>query len=333
MGMDMKIDTLVSPVRDIYICMISLAKIVRQILSEAMSFRDLWDSTNRVDQGARQTRSHHVRVKDMAGRATADGSGWTFSYGEDRNTVTVGGDTAVVKKFKSEPSWNTTGKSWAGHVKLLKDQKAYSPENIEIQDLNCEVDCTCPDYKYRWAYNNAQMGAGSVGAGSWNKNSGESPKRYTQGPGMCKHLMALVEYLGTNIKPVAPKPDDKPPQVHKKKPIEKPAVSPQLPPPKSPPEKTSIQKPINSKPTTSTPSSATPVSTKKTDTTQQAKPPQQIVPPTANAPKPDELDDTDTYSDTRGLEETTSQQTLAQTLDMFVNQNQKFNFPMYDDKK
>ena len=106
--------------------MISLAKIVRQILSEAMSFRQLWDLTNAEDGGARQARSQHVRVRDMAGKATKDGTGWTFSYGklkpelddeenptgkQVRQRVTIGGDSAIAKKFKSEPAWNTTGDS------------------------------------------------------------------------------------------------------------------------------------------------------------------------------------------------------------------------------
>ncbi len=298
--------------------MISLAKLVRQILSEELSFRQLWDATNSKDGGARQTRSAHVRVRDMAGRSTADGEGWVFSYGQDRNTVTVATDrdSVIGKKFKSEPAWNTTGKSWAGYVRLLKDQKAYDPNSIEIQDLNCEVDCSCPDYKYRWAYHNAQAGAGKVGAGSWSGNSGAAPQKYTQGVGICKHLMALVEYLGTSIAPVAPSPDDKPPHIPVKKPVQQSTAPAQ---PVQP-----AQKPQLSKPPTPPVQPQAPIQ------------PKTNVRPTLNAPKPDDDDEyPNTYPDTGGLVETevepNTPKTIAQVLDTFVTKNPQFKFKVDDD--
>jgi hypothetical protein len=307
--------------------MISLAKLVRQILSEELSFRELWDATNSKDGGARQTRSHHVRVRDMAGLSTADGEGWIFSYGELEDEIDVNGvptgrkirrkvtvanarDNVIAKKFKSEPAWNTTGKSWAGYVRLFKDQKANDPKSV-IQDLNCEVDCSCPDYKYKWAYHNAQAGAGKVGAGSWSGNSGAVPQKYTQGKGICKHLMALVEYLGTSIAPVAPKPEDKPPYIP---PSKKPVQPPTAPVPLAPQP---AQKPQLSKPPTPPVQPKAPVKT------------------TLNAPKPEDDEYPNTYPDTGGLVETevdpNAPKTIAQILDAFVTENPEFKFKVDDD--
>ena len=174
--------------------MISFTDIMRKVLTETMSFKDLWN----VSDPKRKQRATHVRPKQMSSRALNNPDAWVFSY-------------------KSDPSWSTTGKRWHGYVKLLKEGLANN-RNIEIQDVDCMVDCDCPDYRYRWAYNNAKQGAGETGGGTWNRNNGNPPRPREQGgvgdlgPGLCKHLMSLVEYLGTKIEPDAPTPDDKPPR-------------------------------------------------------------------------------------------------------------------------
>ena len=51
--------------------------------------------------------------------------------------------------FKSFPS--TTGKRHHGYIKFKKPRRGKP-----LNRLDCVVDCTCPDYKYRWAWANKQ---------------------------------------------------------------------------------------------------------------------------------------------------------------------------------
>lgn len=160
---------------------------MRKVLTEAMSFRQLWNSSD----SARKQRSAHVKPKQMFANSEEGPDAWIFSY-------------------KSDPGWSTTGKRWHGYVRLLKDE-AINNNAVEIQDLDCMVDCDCPDYRYRFAYGNAKQGAGTTGANSWNQNNGQFPSVMGERAGLCKHLMSLVEFLGTKVEPIAPEPDDVPP--------------------------------------------------------------------------------------------------------------------------
>lgn len=160
---------------------------MRQVLNETMSFVDLW----RTSDPERKMRARHVKPKSLGVRSMDSNEAWTFSY-------------------KSEQDWNTTGNRWRGYVRFLK-------ENVDqvdsAKDLKCMVDCTCPDYRYRWAYNNAKAGAGALGADAWNTNNGMSPSPANNlGPGLCKHLLSLGEYLRTKIEPTAPEPPDEEPE-------------------------------------------------------------------------------------------------------------------------
>ena len=93
------------------------------------------------------------------------------------------------------------------------------------------VDCDCPDYRYRFAYNNFEVGAGILGnpknKTGWqfhNKNIGTPPRPVSQGgvgdygPGLCKHLCALSKFLETKFTSKAPDPKDKlPPSIKQRK--------------------------------------------------------------------------------------------------------------------
>ena len=165
---------------------------MQRVLTEAMSFKDLWI----VSDPARKKRATHVKPKQMFSRSVEAPDSFIFSY-------------------KSDPGWSTTGKRWHGYVKLLKEGMVNN-RAIEIQDVDCQVDCDCHDYRYRWAYNNAKQGAGVLppDPDAWNDNNGQPPQPKSvggvgdMGPGLCKHLMSLVEFLGTKVEPVAPEPDD-----------------------------------------------------------------------------------------------------------------------------
>lgn len=177
---------------------------MRKVLTERMSFRDLFRSSDpgRIDR-SRDVNTKSLRVTSMDGNEA-----WTFSY-------------------KSNPS--TTQQRWQGYVRFLKEDVSHKDR---ADQLDCMVDCTCPDYRFRWAYNNAKQDAGAIGPGAWNDSNGSAPRPREQGgvgdlgPGMCKHLIALGEYLKTNIEPEAPKPEEpkapavvKPTPVGKKEPV------------------------------------------------------------------------------------------------------------------
>lgn len=189
--------------------MISFAKIMRQVLTERMSFKDLLGAagttrpyktdpnTNRADRGRAHVNARSIRVM-----ATENGEAWTFRY-------------------KSDHATSTTNSPYHGFVKFFKE--IYDKDNVSANDLDCMVDCDCPDYRFRFAYNNAQAGAGTIrgqnGVPGWkhhNDNNGAAPKPVDQGgvgdygPGICKHLSALTEYLKTKVEPEAPEPEEEP---------------------------------------------------------------------------------------------------------------------------
>jgi hypothetical protein len=75
--------------------------------------------------------------------------------------------------------------------------------------VDCSVDCSCPDYKYRFSYANKQADAGENGSNSLNKGF-DYPSSINRGPGLCKHLIALKEYLRTEIEGEPQQPRQEP---------------------------------------------------------------------------------------------------------------------------
>ncbi len=165
---------------------ISFYGMLKTLLTERMSFRDLFNASD----PARIERSDDVRVisKPMDVDSIDQTETWIFSY-------------------KSYPS--TTGYRWKGNIKFFK-------ENISGQesasDIDCMVDCECFDYRYRYAYANAKQDASTIGPNSLNRCINSPPIKMNPGenPGLCKHLLALGEYLKTNIDPTAPETEDNP---------------------------------------------------------------------------------------------------------------------------
>lgn len=92
--------------------------------------------------------------------------------------------------FKSFPS--TTGKRHHGYIKFFKPR---SPRPLE--ELECMVDCTCPDFKYRYAWAVKQRGSSVVGAQSMNRAWNRAPRQTnpTSRPGICKHIIRLKDYI------------------------------------------------------------------------------------------------------------------------------------------
>lgn len=171
--------------------MISFGKLLKQILTERMSFGQLYKGS---ESGRRERGRTDVNAKSMRVMTLDENEAWAF-------------------KYKSHPS--TTGKRWHGYVQFFKENVR---ETDDAMKLECMVDCDCPDYRYRYAYNNAQAGVGRIGKHhDWphgNDNNGRKWRPRSQGGvgdygvGLCKHLCALRDFMMTVVEPNAPEPDD-----------------------------------------------------------------------------------------------------------------------------
>lgn len=98
---------------------------------------------------------------------------------------------AYYFNVKSSPS--TTGLRHKGYVKVFKPKDINTP----LEKVDCEVDCQCPDYKYRWAWANKQRGSSKVGPSSLNQAWNQAPRiTNPKGrPGLCKHIIATRDYI------------------------------------------------------------------------------------------------------------------------------------------
>ena len=248
--------------------MISFSNILKRILTERVTFQSMW---NRSEKGRKDRSRTDVNVKPMRVMTLDENEAWAFSY-------------------KSNPS--TTGNRWHGYVQFLKKNVK---ETQNAAQLECMVDCDCPDYRYRYAYNNAHAGAGRIGKHpEWkfgNDNNGQKWRPRSEGGvgdygvGMCKHLLALGEFLKTKLDSDAP--DPKANKYDAWKPLPKP---------------------------------------KKVDTTPAAQKPQ-----TSDAPDPED----DTYTDSRTGSDTMTEDVergvLYERMEKFVRENPEFTV-MYEDE-
>ena len=158
--------------------MIRLIDMVRGLLTEAMTFRQLFSKTD----GGRRDRGNRMRTRSLAGTADEDSENWNFSY-------------------KSNPDHITTGRSHMGRISFGKDAYVRYKNKRSMDEVICKVDCSCPDYKYRWAYANYQQDAGDMGSGSLNKCNGQPPVKTNprRRVSLCKHLVSLKDYLRTKL--------------------------------------------------------------------------------------------------------------------------------------
>lgn len=167
---------------------LTLTGVMCNVLLMEVTFNQLLGNSD----AARADRSKNVNARSIRVRATDDGEAWTFTY-------------------KSRFPHSTTGKRFHGYVQFSKENVSY---NESAQDLDCKVHCDCPDYFYRWEYNNAKAGAGDF-CDAHNRQAPKSkdsipPGVGNLGEGLCKHLIALGEFLETKIEPSAPEPGETP---------------------------------------------------------------------------------------------------------------------------
>lgn len=169
--------------------MIKLKTLIQEMLQETsvneeMSYKNLLDLTAKTprspDDGSnRLDRSKNVRARSLPVSVEEGMEQWNFRY-------------------KSSPQASVTNQPFEGHITFIKGD-VNNPDDAE--DLACKVDCSCPDYKYKFAYNNYKKGAGDIGPDSLNQCINRPPRPpYNIGEGLCKHLSALANYLNTKVK-------------------------------------------------------------------------------------------------------------------------------------
>lgn len=195
--------------------MIKLRNLILEIIAERMSYDDLMRSSTpkRKDRGSR------IPAKSLAVRSINDREAWKFSYKTPKDEIT---------KDREFPN----GTRHQGFIYFFKEGLTPGDNAMKI---DCSVDCTCKDYRYRLSYANKQAGAGENGPNSLNKGM-NYPSSINIGPGLCKHLIALKEYLRTKIEG-EPTPEEEP-----VKGIEPKAI-PQSPPPETTPPEEPEEKP------------------------------------------------------------------------------------------
>lgn len=159
--------------------MILLSNIAKRVLNEILTYTQLMN----FSEPERKKRSTKMRTKSLPIRADSNNEFWNFSYKSDMSHITPRIN-------------NPNGIGHKGRITFKKNAGDKS-----AIDIPCSVDCTCEDYRYKYAYANNDKEAGSMGANSLNKCNGQFPKitnPYLR-PGLCKHLLSLREYLRTKL--------------------------------------------------------------------------------------------------------------------------------------
>jgi len=201
--------------------MIKLRQLICEIIAEKMSYQQLMS----VSDPARKDRASRIPSKSLAVKSINDKEAWKFSY-------------------KTPKDENTTGLRHQGFIYFFKED--IQPGD-DARKIDCSVDCSCPDYKFRFSYANKAAGAGENGPNSLNKGF-NYPSSINAGPGLCKHLISLKEYLRTEIEGEPTPPEEPVPGV-------KPVAVPKSPPPGTiPPEEPEPEQPeVPQQPTDQTP--------------------------------------------------------------------------------
>jgi hypothetical protein len=138
-------------------------------LSERLTFDQLF----RASEPKRIRRASTVRGPPLQITAYSDSVWHTFN-------------------FKSHPS--TTGLRHHGFIRFFRPR---NNQPIELQHVPCMVDCTCPDFRYRWAWVLKNRGSSRVGVRSMNQALNlppniTNPRKHI---GLCKHILALRDYI------------------------------------------------------------------------------------------------------------------------------------------
>lgn len=266
--------------------MIKLKQLIQHLLVEKMSYADLMSNSD----SERKDRASRIPARSLVVKSVNDKEAWKFSY-------------------KSPSDENTTGFRHQGFIYFFKD-------SVDIgnnaSDIPCSVDCSCPDYKFRFSFSNKQQGAGENGSNSLNKGL-NYPSSVNQGPGLCKHLISLKEYLRTKVDAPLQQPSE--PEQSVKKPV----VVPRTPSPNEIPAEEPTEEPIGSSDPTQTPQE--PESDELSTSSKPVEDPTQTPqkPESDEEPTPEEPD-----SEEEPLKEKVDKHNLFKSFDEFCERNPIF---------
>ena len=170
--------------------MILLSNIAKRILNEILTYTQLM----KFSEPERKKRALKMRTSSLPMTSEANQENWNFSYKSDQSHITPrSSNNPQMRRYKNVTS------SGIGHKGRITFSKNTNDKNAI--DIPCKVDCTCEDYKYKYAFANNDKDAGPMGTISLNKCNGNFPKQtnpYLR-PGLCKHLLSLREYLRTKL--------------------------------------------------------------------------------------------------------------------------------------
>jgi hypothetical protein len=169
--------------------MLKLRDLICEIIAERMSYEDLMANSDTE----RKDRASRIPARSLVVRSVNDREAWKFSYKTPKSEITTS------KQFPN-------GQRHQGFIYFYKDDIKVGENAMKI---DCSVDCSCKDYRYRMSYANKSQEAGENGPSSLNKGF-NYPSSINRGPGLCKHLISLKEYLKTEVEttaaPVTPPP-------------------------------------------------------------------------------------------------------------------------------
>ena len=149
---------------------------VPELLQEFLTYDQLF----RMSEPKRFQRSLTVKMPPLDMQQYQTGNHWCFEY-----------------YFNAKGNPSTTGLRHRGYVRFKKPKKSHAGKNTPLSKLPVEVDCMCPDYRYRWAWANHQRQAGPIGAKSLNQCINRAPRKTNPhgAPGLCKHILATRDYI------------------------------------------------------------------------------------------------------------------------------------------
>ena len=131
----------------------------------------------------------------------------SIQAGNDRNEVLSWTRHLLRTEFSDTVERSPQYKREEGCLKQLKSRELLPGYVGIVWDLTVEEDHSfiangiavhnCHDYKFRWAWANKQRGSGVVGANSMNQAFNRAPRitNPTGAPALCKHLLALKDYI------------------------------------------------------------------------------------------------------------------------------------------
>ena len=277
--------------------MIKLRNLITEIIAERMSYDDLM----RNSDPARADRASRIPARSLVVKSLNDREAWKFSYKTPK---------AEITKSPEKPNGER-------HQGFIYFHKEWMDSGDNANQIPCSVDCSCKDYRYRLSYANKSQDAGENGPNSLNKGL-NYPSSINIGPGLCKHLISLKEYLKTQIE-TEPEPPEEPNQ-----PAEKPVVVPKSPPAdKAPPEEPEAEPEEVPQDPTQSPE-PTPVEPNQTPTPQVTDPQQAPQKPSEIPLDQPEEEPPVEDPEKKKLKETSGKNRIARALDEFCNKNRIF---------